>query len=78
MEGAMKSPSPEPALSEASKEDATASSLEQPFAGNVSQYTPAPPDGQADGGKGILQFDACFEGGVVAMGNHVLAVLILH
>lgn len=72
----MTSPSPELASSDASKEETAATSLEQPFAGNVSQYTPMPPDGETVGKKGLLQFDACFEGGVVAMGNRVPPVIV--
>ena len=45
-------------------EEVTCTSLEEPFAGNVSQCTPLPADGEAAAGKkGLLKFDACFEGG---------------
>lgn len=67
-EAVAKSPSPEPS-SDTSKEEATGASLEEPFAGNVSQRIPMPPDGEP-GKKGLLQFDACFEGGEVVNSNH--------
>ena len=42
---------------------AVSSLPEEPFAGNVSQFTPLPPAGGEPGKKGMLKFDACFEGG---------------
>jgi hypothetical protein len=68
-----RSPSPEP-TSEASKEETARASPEEPFAGNVSQYTPVPPGGESRK-KGLLRFDACFEGGAVVNGNHCVTII---
>ena len=44
--------------------EAARNSYKEPFAGNVSKCTPLPPDCQDSKRKGLLEFDACFEGGV--------------
>lgn len=45
--------------------EASSSSLKEPFVGNVSRFTPLPPDADSEcsAEKGLLQFDACFEEG---------------
>lgn len=49
--------------------EASSSSLKEPFVGNVSKFIPLP--AETDRGssvkKGLLQFDACFEGGWLPM-----------
>ena len=42
------------------------SALNEPFVGNVSKYTPLPPDYIGREKKGHLQYDACFECGELA------------
>ncbi len=44
--------------------EAARMSYNEPFAGNVSKCTPLPPDSEDSKRKGLLEFDACFEGGV--------------
>lgn len=78
MEAAAKSPSPHLSASpvaDKAEEEITATPLQEPFAGNVSKRTPLPPDGEA-GKRGLLQFDACFEGGDVANSNQYFFSLI--
>lgn len=41
------------------------STYKEPFSGNVSNCTPLPPDCQDSKRKGLLEFDARFEGGVI-------------
>lgn len=43
--------------------EAVRSSFKEPFAGNVSNFTPLPPDCHDSKKKGLIEFDACFEGG---------------
>ena len=43
--------------------DAKSNPPEEPFAGNISNYTPLPPNCEEREKRGLLQFDACFEGG---------------
>ena len=52
--------------------EAARSSYKDPFAGNVSKFTPLPPDCNDSKKKGLIEFDACFEGGenLVQPSNH--------
>lgn len=47
----------------AATQGAPGSSPKEPFVGNVSKCIPLPPDCEDPKRKGLLQFDACFEGG---------------
>lgn len=48
------------------REESSSSLATEPFVGNVCNLTPLPDEGEgAPAGKGLLQFDACFEGGEI-------------
>lgn len=49
----------------------------EPFVGNVSKCCPLPPEHTGPPKKGMLEFDACFEGGQYSMCAHIKVWLLL-